>query len=136
MQLDVVIEETFPHPIEAVWAALTDAHEHAVWLMRSDFEPRVGKRFSFHAESEQPGWRGWVDCTVLELDPPRRMVWSWVATDDGMATTVTFELAGIDGGTQLTLRHEGDTNASFAAFYGSGWPVKLGDLRRRLAGEI
>jgi uncharacterized protein YndB with AHSA1/START domain len=42
-QLDLVLEEVYAHPIEKVWAAVTDTEHLAVWLMQNDFEPRVGK---------------------------------------------------------------------------------------------
>ncbi|HIM47153.1 MAG TPA: SRPBCC domain-containing protein [Alphaproteobacteria bacterium] len=63
------------HPIEKVWTALTDREHLAAWLMRNDFEPRVGKAFTLHGVP-MPGWRGWENCEVLELKAPRRMVWS------------------------------------------------------------
>lgn len=52
-------------PPERVWRALTDPDELEAWLMENDVEPRVGHRFQFRDEPK-PGWRGVVDCEVLE----------------------------------------------------------------------
>ncbi|MGH7001873.1 MAG: SRPBCC family protein, partial [Stellaceae bacterium] len=68
------MREFYPRPIEKVWAALTDSEALADWLMANDFEPRVGRRFTFHSDPI-PGWRGRVDCEVVALEPPSRMVW-------------------------------------------------------------
>ncbi|HEX4840964.1 MAG TPA: SRPBCC domain-containing protein, partial [bacterium] len=64
----VTLKEFFPHPIETVWRAFTDPAALATWLMLNDFEPRVGHRFTLRSEAV-PGWRGWIECEVLELDP-------------------------------------------------------------------
>ena len=134
-QLDLVLEEVYAHPIERVWSALTSAEDLATWLMPSDFEPRVGKTFTLHG-TPMPGWRGWADCEVLELHPPHRMVWSWIAADDGLKTIVTFELEALSAGTRLTLRHEGEVDATIAALLTGGWPGLLATLSQLLAGAL
>ena len=125
--LDLVFEEVYDHPIEKVWSALTNADDLAAWLMPSDFEPRVGKTFTLHG-TPMPGWRGWANCEVLEMQPPQRMVWSWVAADDGLKTLVKFELETLGLSTRLTLRHEGEINATIAELLAGGWPGRLAAL--------
>ena len=34
MNLDVALEEFFPHPVDAVWQALTESESISDWLMR------------------------------------------------------------------------------------------------------
>lgn len=131
-ELDLVIEEVFAHPIEKVWTALTDREHLAAWLMRNDFEPRVGKAFTLHGVP-MPGWRGWANCEVLELKAPRRMVWSWISADDGLKTTVTFELEALPAGTRLTLHHAGESDATIAELLAGGWPGRLAALSPLLA---
>jgi uncharacterized protein YndB with AHSA1/START domain len=44
----------------------------------------------------------------LEVDPPNRLVQTWKPDwDPGAATRVTYRLEPRDGGTRLTVRHEG-----------------------------
>ena len=128
MKLEILLVEDYTHPIEKVWAALTDPAALAQWLMVNDFEPRIGKRFTLRAEPTAE-WRGWMDCEVLEMEPPRRMVWSWHRSELKEPNRVEFRLEPIAGGTRLTLMHTGETDPAVGARYSSGWPVKLSQLR-------
>ena len=78
----------------------------ARWLMENDFEPRLGKRFTLPGAA--PGYRGWIECEVLALQAPLRMVWSWSMGDeeDGPARVI-FELRSESGGTHLHVWHTG-----------------------------
>jgi uncharacterized protein YndB with AHSA1/START domain len=130
VRLDVALEETLDHPVEAVWARLTDPAAIAEWLMPVEgFRPEVGCRFRLktqHLSSD-----GWVRAEVLELDPPRRMVWSWSPADDAAPTRVGFELqAEPDGATRLRLTHEGEIDAGIGALLRDGWPGRIELLRR------
>lgn len=97
-------EVRYPHPPERVWRALTTREALAVWLMPNDFTPEVGHRFNFRTDPA-PGFDGIVHCEVLELDAPRRMVWSW--RGGNVDTTVTFELEPVAGGTRLSFEQRG-----------------------------
>ena len=39
----IVVERLMPHPPEKIWRALTQAHLIEQWLMKNDFEPRLGR---------------------------------------------------------------------------------------------
>lgn len=69
-------EMYYPHPPEAVWTALTDPKALAEWLMPNDFQPVVGHTFHFHVDP-MPGFSGITACTVLTVDRPHRLVYSW-----------------------------------------------------------
>ena len=75
---------------------------------------------------------GWVRAEVLELDPRRRMVWSWSIADSLAPTTVTFELAPEGDGTRLTVTHAGQIDPDIGALLVSGWPGRIELLRRSL----
>jgi uncharacterized protein YndB with AHSA1/START domain len=111
--------------------ALTEPAALVQWLMANDFEPRVGKRFTLRGEPS-PQWRGWMDCEVLAMEPPRRMVWSWHRSELEEPNQVEFRLEPIAGGTRLTLMHTGDTDSAARGRYSSGWPIKLSQLRSLL----
>ena len=128
MKFDLVFEEIFPYPLETVWRALTDSEALAAWLMPNDFVPRIGHRFSLRSPAI-PGWLGRAECRVLEMDPPRRMVWSWQSADAGGPTTLTFELSTVPAGTRVRLRHAGEADPTTADLIRSRWPVKLRDLQ-------
>lgn len=42
----VVVERDMPFPAERLWRALTQPHLIEEWLMKNDFAPTVGHRFS------------------------------------------------------------------------------------------
>jgi uncharacterized protein YndB with AHSA1/START domain len=131
MKLNVLLVEDFPHPVQKVWQALTNPEALRAWLMDNDFEPRVGKRFTLRARQGRPlppASRGWQECEVLEIEPPRRMVWSWRHNEGEAPTRVEFRLEEAGSGTRLTLSHTGETDAISAARLTEGWPGKLADL--------
>lgn len=103
-------EVVYAHPPEKVWAALTDPRALAEWLMPNDFEPRVGKRFQFRVDPMM-SFEGIVDCEVLEVDPPRRLVYTWVVHMKGKPPhepmTVTWTLEPVSEGTRLVLEQTG-----------------------------
>lgn len=107
MSKSIVLTRVYAYPPDRVWRALTDPSALSEWLMPTDFQPRVGHKFQFRA-SPVPGWRGFVECEVLELDPPRRMVLSWAGHENmSHPTQVSWTLEPAEGGTRLTLEHSG-----------------------------
>ncbi len=106
----IVVDEFYPHPIERVWRALTEPAAIARWLMPNDFEPTVGHRFTFRTNPlPQFGFDGVVHCEVTEVEPPRRLAYTW--TGGNLDTRVSYELetAQQDGraGTRLHFEHAG-----------------------------
>jgi uncharacterized protein YndB with AHSA1/START domain len=59
----------------------------------------------------------------LEVDPPRRLSYTWIAPwDENHSTTVTFVLEPVAGGTRLTLRHTGFAGRSASCgAHTEGW---------------
>jgi uncharacterized protein YndB with AHSA1/START domain len=129
MARTLAFDVTYPHPPEKVWAAITSSAQIAQWLMANDFAPEVGRRFQLRAKPV-PGWSGVVDCEVLSMEPPRRMVWRW--RSDWIDTTVAFELEPTAAGTKLRLVHDGfrGLKGHFVSWMmGGGWK---GILREHL----
>jgi uncharacterized protein YndB with AHSA1/START domain len=105
MKADMLVTAVYQHPRERVWAALTSSAAMAEWFMPNDFQPEVGRAFTFQTEPA-PGFDGVVHCRVLEMAPPRRMVWSWAGGP--IETTVTFTLEDLgEGRTRLHARQVG-----------------------------
>ena len=101
----------YAHAPDVVWAALTNGEALAQWLMPNDFKPEIGHHFEFRVDPA-PFYTGIVQCQVLELDPGRRMVWSWTTVnrpDKPPLPTMRLEwtLTPRDGGTLLELRQTG-----------------------------
>jgi len=136
MKLNVLLVEDFPHPVDKVWRALIDPRALSVWLMENDFEPRVGKRFILRGRQVPPASRGWHECEVLEMEPQRKMVWSWILNEGDAPTRVEFNLEAIDQGTRLTLSHTGEVDPIMKPRLTEGWPGKLADLSALLSREV
>ena len=136
MRLDLTFTEHFTAPVQNVWLAITDRRMLALWLMENDFEPRLGARFALRRADPMSGWRGWVECEVIELKPPTRMVWSWSdCAGEEMTSRVIFELQEEGTGTRLTVRHVGDTDDAMAKMIRERWPIKLQALACTLGDE-
>ena len=83
MKRDVKLEQFYKQPADVVWKALTDPKLVGRWLMPlHDFRTRKGTRFQFRSPQKAPGWNGVVDCEVLEVEAPRKLVYSWKGQDD------------------------------------------------------
>jgi uncharacterized protein YndB with AHSA1/START domain len=128
VKLDVDLDEYLAAPPEKVWKALTDPALLARWLMPNDFEPRVGKRFTFFPDCPA-SWEGNVACEVLELVAGERMVWSWQTKGMDRPTRVAFELSPRGAGTRLRLRHTGEADEPIVRDLEGGWPGKVDRLR-------
>jgi len=136
MRLDLTFTEHFTAPVQNVWLAITDRRMLALWLMENDFEPRLGARFALRRADPMSGWRGWVECEVIELEPPTRMVWSWSdGAGEEMTSRVIFELQEEGTGTRLTVHHIGDTDDAMAKMIRERWPIKLQALASTLGDE-
>ena len=106
----IVVEREMPHPPEKIWRALTQAPLMERWLMKNDFEPVVGHRFTFRAKP-MPQWNGVTDCEVLVVEPWRRLAYSWADSGaeaaGGMKTVVTWTLTPRPGGTLVRMEQSG-----------------------------
>jgi uncharacterized protein YndB with AHSA1/START domain len=76
-----------------------------------------------------------VEGALLEIDPPRRLVQTWKPSwGEGAATTLTYSLEPIDGGTRVTVRHTGfDGRPELCEGHGQGWERVLGWLAAYLS---
>jgi uncharacterized protein YndB with AHSA1/START domain len=65
-----------------------------------------------------------VEGEFLEVDPPRKLVHTWKPQwqPELPATTVTYRLEAVEGGTRITLKHEGFGNqAGSCRDHANGW---------------
>lgn len=126
----IVVEYDLPHPPAKVWRALTEPALLAAWLMPNDFAPVVGHRFTFKSRPIRE-WDGTVDCQVLEVDAPKRLVYSWQggAGEWRIDTQVRWTLEATARGTRLTLEHSGFLPIHAHAFeaMSQGWRGKIAE---------
>jgi uncharacterized protein YndB with AHSA1/START domain len=129
----LVIERVMPHPPEKIWRALTQSSLVEEWLMKNDFQPAAGHRFSFRA-TPVPGWNGIIDCKVLVVEPHSRLSYSWGTM--GMESVVAWTLTPTEGGTHVRMEHSGFRQDQEAAYKGAsyGWKNFIGNLERVVGG--
>lgn len=129
------LRRTFDATVDEVWAVVATSEGLAEWLMDNDFEPRVGHRFTLRDRPRPPLWDGVVACEVLEVEPPRRLRFTWAGGP--VDTVVTFELQALaDGRCALELTHEGFEGLRARAvgwILGNGWRDLL---RRRIPAAL
>ena len=125
------------HSPEKVWRALTDPALLAEWLLPVfDLALEPGAAFLFKTQP-YPGWDGTVNCQMVEIDPQRKLSYTWVVGNMEIDTVVTFTLAPTASGTRLSLVQSGFTPDQKQNFGGAryGWKMmggKLVDLLERM----
>lgn len=131
----IAFEFDLPHAPEKVWRALTEPELLAQWLLPViGFKLEPGAEFTYKTQP-YPGWDGTVNCRFVEIEPHRKLRYTW--TVPFLDTVVTFTLTPTASGTRLTLVQSGFTaeqkRESGGARY--GWKMmggKLVDLLARI----
>ena len=124
------------HPPEKVWRALTEPALLAEWLLPVfELKLQEGAAFKFKTQP-YPGWDGVVDCTMLEIEPRKKLSYTWGVPF--LATVVTFTLTPTASGTRLSLVQSGFKEDQKREFGGAryGWNLmggKLVDLLDRIS---
>ena len=125
---------TINAPREMVFSYFTDPAKHVRWQGKTvDIDPRPGGRLRIDFG---PGWT--VVGRYLEVDPPRRLVYTWGWAEEGSSlvppgsSTVEVELEAIGDATVVRVVHNGLPEESFS-FHGDGWDEGLTGLRAALA---
>lgn len=103
----VIIERVYNAPIEMVWQAITDKERMKQWYFDiADFKPEEGCEFSFIGTDGDCVEYVHL-CTVKEVIPNKKLVYSWRYQGYDGDSLVTFELFDEDGKTRLKLTHTG-----------------------------
>ncbi len=129
----LVIEREMPYPPEKIWRALTQGPQLEEWLMKNDFAPVAGHRFTFRA-TPMPNWNGVIDCEVLVIEPNKKLSYSWGSL--GLESVVVWTLIATEGGTLVRMEQSGFRPDQDAAYNGAkyGWQRFIGNLERVVAG--
>lgn len=125
----IAFEVDLRHPPEKVWRALTEPELLRQWLLPAiGFQLQPGAEFTLKAPQAYPGWDGTVDCRMVEIEPLRKLSYTWAVPF--LDTVVTFTLVPTDAGTRLSIVQTGfrpeQKQESGGARY--GWKMMGGRL--------
>lgn len=122
----VRFEREYPHPVERVWQAITDAEAVPAWFPSwFEFEPKIGGQIRYSGDPNLPDANG----TVLTYAPPHSFACTWGSDE----LHFTLRPAG-EGACDLVLVNVlAEENA--AARNATGWTICLGELAKVVAGQ-
>lgn len=116
------ITRTLPAPPEQVWRALTDADALAAWFWpHLDNTVQVDLRTGGRYRIEGPRAGIAVSGDYLEVDPPKRLVFTWHWEGEDERSRVTVELSPDGEGTVLWLVHDRIGEDATRTLYEQGW---------------
>jgi uncharacterized protein YndB with AHSA1/START domain len=140
----IVCEIQIAAPPDRVFQALTDPGELMIWFNDPscpvkfwEMDARLGGRYRYATEKGTVIVNGVseFECRgeILELDPPRLLVYSWIANwhdDKVRRTVVRWELSPNAAGTLVKVTHSGLVLEQAARKdYSGGWPGVLALLK-------
>jgi uncharacterized protein YndB with AHSA1/START domain len=122
---------------ETVWEFLVDPEKATRWMGQvAELDPRPGGRYRVEILPGNTA-RG----EFVELDPPRRAVWTWGWEPGGQSkleqgsTRIEVELVPEGEGTRLRFTHSGLPTAEAAQAHAHGWDHYLERLARAASGD-
>ena len=105
------IVRQLPHEPARVFSALTDPVKMSQWFFCSESggttvtnDLRPGGKYV--VEMPHGDETVVIDGVYLEIEPPKKLVFTWNSTRDVKDSKVTFELSPIPEGTKLVITHE------------------------------
>lgn len=116
------------HPPAKVWRALTEPELLEAWLLPViELKLERGAAFTFKTQA-YPGWDGTVSCQFIEIEPLRKLKFTWSVPF--LDTVVTFTLTPTGGGTRLSIEQVGFKEEQKREFGGAryGWNMMGGKL--------
>jgi uncharacterized protein YndB with AHSA1/START domain len=123
-------ERRLTHPIDRVWAALTEPHQIEGWLARSELDLAVGGRVRLEwLNTDQDGNQAIAVGTISRLEPPRT-----IELDTDIHGRLLWELRPDADGTLLTLTVTAQLPDENVAMVCAGWHVHIDFLEDVLEG--
>ncbi len=131
---DAVVTEVFvAAPPERIFQAIVDREQALQWgsnpkfqVIEWELDPRLGGKWASVSVEQGSSRRYEHHGEVLEIAPPRLLVYTWFANwheQPSHQTTVRWELSAASRGTRLKVTHSGLTQLPDACkAYSQGWP--------------
>jgi glutathione S-transferase len=137
----VEVRRTIRAPRQRVFDAWTKAEELKAWhapgpltVSLAEIDLRPGGAYRIHMVAPT-GEEHRVTGTYREVDPPRRVVytWQWETGTDQTVTTVSLDFVERGAETEVILRHEGFSRDEARASHEHGWTAIMDKLAAHFA---
>jgi uncharacterized protein YndB with AHSA1/START domain len=130
----VVVERHVGASPETVFTFFSEPARWLQWQgVEAELDPRPGGAFRMNVRGD-----GWASGRFLEVEPPRRIIFTWGWELDGSplppgSSVVEVELIPADGGTLVRLTHR-NLPPDEVATHQAGWSHYLDRLATRAGG--
>jgi uncharacterized protein YndB with AHSA1/START domain len=102
----LVVEKTYNAKANRIWKAITDPQQMKEWYFDlGSFKPQVGFEFQFYGGSPEKQYLHL--CKITEVDPGKKLTYSWRYDGYPGESFLTFELFDEGDKTRLKLTHKG-----------------------------
>jgi len=124
---------------QTVWSFLTQKDKLGQWFHHCDHDWIEGQEYQLYQRAEDGSKTPLIWGSVLQMDAPNKLVYTFCIEQFSEPTTVTCELHSVYDGTVLTLSHEGVEQAAaesvmaFLLDLDKGWEEHLDQLRQATA---
>ena len=117
----VQITRVLAAPPERVWEAFTRPETLAAWFWPARLKPTVSAEVRVGGAYRIEGTGMAVSGVYLEIEPLRRLVFSWRWDSDETESLVTLEFEASGGKTVLALRHDRLAGDADRDNHAQGW---------------
>ena len=141
--MSLVISRTYPASVDRVFKAWTDANQLGQWFAptddyttRASVDLSVGHEYRI-AITHKGGNVHTILGTYRQIDPPRKLVYTW-RWEGGPSsdTLVTVDFTPDGEATKVTITHEQFTNTEDRDKHNEGWNGCLNRLQRTLTSTV
>lgn len=123
-------ERRLAHPVERVWAAITEPEQMVGWWAKAEVDLRPGGNVVLRwLNTDDEGNQAVLHGEITELDPPRVF-----EIEGDIHGTLRFELRPDGDGTHLTFSSTLDAPDEVLPLVAAGWHIHLEHLEGFLAG--
>ncbi|HEY6447435.1 MAG TPA: SRPBCC domain-containing protein [Acidobacteriaceae bacterium] len=126
----------FAAPPEKVWEGFVSPETNRIIFMGAelDIQPRPGGKMNYVGPGPDGQPMVYVRCHIQEIEPPRRLRYTFAMGPSPIASTVTVELTPESEATKVAVTHNGwdPADAKTHAECTDGWPRILSRLKTLL----
>lgn len=139
----VEVRRTIRAPRQRVFDAWTKAEELKAWhapgpltVSLAEIDLRPGGAYRIHMR-DPDGTEHRVSGVYREVDPPRKVVytWGWDGDHPVKDSVVTLEFHDLGGSTEVVLRHDGIADEKERGNHEKGWTAIMDKFEARYSGK-